>query len=58
MNHSETTTSVIRRPITRSKNVEELAVASYKLGLTLRDKLWENLPLTPPADLWDLMSRV
>ncbi|GFZ09224.1 hypothetical protein Acr_20g0010320 [Actinidia rufa] len=37
---------------------EELAVASYKLGLTLRERLWEDLTLSPPADLRDLMSRV
>ncbi|GFS40881.1 hypothetical protein Acr_00g0071010 [Actinidia rufa] len=36
---------------------EELAVPSYKLGLTLGERLWENLTLDPPTDLWDLMSR-
>ena len=33
---------------------EELAVASYKLRMTLR----ENLMLNPPTGLRDLMSRV
>ena len=37
---------------------EELAVASYKLGLTPKERLLENLMLNPPTDLWDLMSRV
>ncbi|GFY92892.1 haloacid dehalogenase-like hydrolase (HAD) superfamily protein [Actinidia rufa] len=37
---------------------EELAVASYKLGLTLGERLWEDLTLRPPADLQELMSRV
>ena len=37
---------------------KELAVASYKLGLTLGERLWENLMLNPPTDLQDLMSRV
>ncbi|GFY96793.1 hypothetical protein Acr_11g0010990 [Actinidia rufa] len=37
---------------------EELAVVSYKLGLTLRERLWENLTLDPPINLRDLMSRV
>ncbi|GFZ11580.1 hypothetical protein Acr_22g0009780 [Actinidia rufa] len=37
---------------------EELAVVSCKLGLTLCEKLWEDLTLKPPADLRDLMSRV
>ncbi|GFS33557.1 hypothetical protein Acr_00g0029250 [Actinidia rufa] len=37
---------------------EELEVGSYKLGLTLRERLWENLTLNPLIDLWDLMSRV
>ena len=40
------------------KCLEELAVASYKLGLTLGERLWKNLTLNPPTDLWDLMSRV
>ena len=30
---------------------EELEVASYKLGLTLRKRLWENLMLNLPTDL-------
>ncbi|GFS46134.1 hypothetical protein Acr_00g0100320 [Actinidia rufa] len=30
---------------------EELAVASYKLGLTLGERLWKNLTLDPPTDL-------
>ncbi|XP_057493157.1 uncharacterized protein LOC130778645 [Actinidia eriantha] len=37
---------------------EEMAVASYKLGLTPGDRLWENLTLDPPIGLQDLMSRV
>ncbi|GFS43551.1 hypothetical protein Acr_00g0085730 [Actinidia rufa] len=37
---------------------EEMAVASYKLGLAPGDKLWENLTLDPPTSLRDLMSRV
>ncbi|GFZ05267.1 hypothetical protein Acr_17g0008390 [Actinidia rufa] len=37
---------------------EEMAVASYKLGLAPRDRLWENLTLDPPTNLRDLMSRV
>ncbi|XP_057506017.1 uncharacterized protein LOC130789309 [Actinidia eriantha] len=37
---------------------EESAVASYKLGLTPEERLWENLTLNPPTDLRDLMSRV
>ncbi|GFZ02249.1 hypothetical protein Acr_15g0008570 [Actinidia rufa] len=37
---------------------EEMAVASYKLGLAPGDRLWENLALDPPTDLRDLMSRV
>ncbi|XP_057489936.1 uncharacterized protein LOC130775946 [Actinidia eriantha] len=37
---------------------EEMAVASYKLGLTPGDRLWENLTLDPPIGLRDLMSRV
>ncbi|GFY86367.1 hypothetical protein Acr_05g0000060 [Actinidia rufa] len=36
---------------------EEMAVASYKLGLTPGDRLWENLTLDPPTGLRDLMSR-
>ncbi|GFZ21626.1 hypothetical protein Acr_29g0007880 [Actinidia rufa] len=37
---------------------EEMAVARYKLGLAPEDRLWENLTLDPPTDLWDLMSQV
>ncbi|XP_057463799.1 uncharacterized protein LOC130753627 [Actinidia eriantha] len=37
---------------------EEMAVASYKLGLAPGDRLWENLMLDPPSGLRDLMSRV
>ncbi|XP_057466148.1 uncharacterized protein LOC130755691 [Actinidia eriantha] len=37
---------------------EEMAVASYKLGLAPEDKLWENLTLDPPNGLRELMSRV
>ncbi|GFY94866.1 hypothetical protein Acr_10g0002510 [Actinidia rufa] len=37
---------------------EEMAVASYKLGLAPGDRLWENLMLDPPTGLWDLMSWV
>ncbi|GFZ15662.1 hypothetical protein Acr_25g0000710 [Actinidia rufa] len=37
---------------------DEMAVASYKLGLSPRDSLWENLTLDPPNGLQDLMSWV
>ncbi|GFS32854.1 hypothetical protein Acr_00g0025100 [Actinidia rufa] len=37
---------------------EELVMASYKLELTPRERLWENLMLNPPTDLWNLMSWV
>ncbi|GFS32725.1 hypothetical protein Acr_00g0024210 [Actinidia rufa] len=37
---------------------EELAVASYKLKLTPRERLWENLTLNPLTDLQDLMSPI
>ncbi|GFS32499.1 hypothetical protein Acr_00g0023020 [Actinidia rufa] len=37
---------------------EEMAVASYKLGLSPGDRLCENLTLDPPTGLRDLMSRV
>ncbi|PSR90966.1 Agouti-signaling protein [Actinidia chinensis var. chinensis] len=37
---------------------KELSVASYKLELTPGERLWENLTLTPPTDLWDLISHV
>ncbi|XP_057510747.1 uncharacterized protein LOC130793111 [Actinidia eriantha] len=37
---------------------EEMAVASYKLGLAPEDRLWENLTLDPPNGLRELMSRV
>ncbi|GFS35059.1 hypothetical protein Acr_00g0037570 [Actinidia rufa] len=37
---------------------EEMAMASYKLGLFPGDRLWENLTLDPPTGLRDLMSRV
>ncbi|GFS30010.1 hypothetical protein Acr_00g0009670 [Actinidia rufa] len=37
---------------------EEMAVASYKLGLSSGDRLWRNLTLDPPTSLQDLMSRV
>ena len=30
---------------------EELVVASYKLGLTLGERLWENLTFNPLIDL-------
>ena len=30
---------------------EELAVASYKLELTPRERLWDNLMLNAPTDL-------
>ena len=33
-------------------------MANYKLGLTLGERLWKNLMLNPPTDLWDLMSWV
>ncbi|GFZ05532.1 hypothetical protein Acr_17g0011040 [Actinidia rufa] len=35
---------------------EELAVASYKFGLTPGERLWKYLMLSPLTDLWDLMS--
>ena len=31
--------------------LEELAVVSYTLGLSLSEKLWDNLTLNPPTDL-------
>ena len=37
---------------------KELAVTSYKFGLTRGERLWENLTLNPPTDLRNLMSRV
>ncbi|GFZ03447.1 hypothetical protein Acr_16g0000710 [Actinidia rufa] len=37
---------------------EELVVVSYKLRLTLGERLWENLALNPPIDLQNLMSWV
>ncbi|GFZ01023.1 hypothetical protein Acr_14g0006580 [Actinidia rufa] len=37
---------------------KELAIASYKLGLALGERLWENLTLDPPINLQDLMFRV
>ncbi|GFS45694.1 hypothetical protein Acr_00g0097530 [Actinidia rufa] len=50
---------IFARPSMPSKTEkEELAVASYKLGLTLGERLWEDLTLRPPADLQELMSRV
>ena len=33
-------------------------MASYKLGLTPKERLWENLTLNPLTDLWDLMSQI
>ncbi|PSR88326.1 DEAD-box ATP-dependent RNA helicase [Actinidia chinensis var. chinensis] len=36
---------------------KELAVVSYKLGLTLWERPWENLMFNPPSDLQDLMSQ-
>ena len=38
--------------------LEELAVVSYKLGLTPGEKLWVDLILNPPSNLPDLMSRI
>ena len=38
--------------------LEELTVVSYKLRLTLGEKLWVDLTLNPLVDLHDLMSRV
>ncbi|XP_057509141.1 uncharacterized protein LOC130791829 [Actinidia eriantha] len=35
-----------------------MAVASYKLGLSPRDRLWKNLTLNPSTNLRDLMSWV
>ncbi|GFS33863.1 hypothetical protein Acr_00g0030950 [Actinidia rufa] len=37
---------------------DEMAVASYKLGLSPGDRLWENMTLDPPTGLRDLMSLV
>ena len=37
---------------------EELAVVSYKLELTLGEKLWEDMTLNPPADLRNLMTQL
>ena len=37
---------------------EEMAVASYKLGLAPGERLWEALTLDPPTGLRELMSRV
>ncbi|GFY95462.1 hypothetical protein Acr_10g0008470 [Actinidia rufa] len=37
---------------------KELAAESYKLGMTPRERLWENLTFNPPTDLRDLMSQV
>ncbi|XP_057484622.1 uncharacterized protein LOC130771000 [Actinidia eriantha] len=37
---------------------EELVVVSYKLGLSLRERFWEDLTLNPLVNLRDLMSRV
>ena len=34
----------------------ELAMASYKLELTLGKRLWKNMMLNPLTDLRDLMS--
>ena len=36
---------------------EELVVAN-KLRLTLGERIWEDLTLIPPVNLWDLISRV
>ena len=33
-------------------------MVSYKLRMTLGERLWEILMLNPPTDLWDLMSQV
>ncbi|GFY92772.1 GPI-anchored adhesin-like protein, putative [Actinidia rufa] len=46
------------RQINARECSEEMAVASYKLGLSPGDRLWENLTLDPPTGLRDLMSRV
>ncbi|GFZ19130.1 hypothetical protein Acr_27g0008690 [Actinidia rufa] len=37
---------------------EELAITSYRLGLTPGERLWENLTLNLLTDFRDLMSRV
>ncbi|GFS34076.1 hypothetical protein Acr_00g0032100 [Actinidia rufa] len=37
---------------------EKLALVSYKLGLTIGEKLWDDFMLNPLADLRDLMMRV
>ena len=35
-----------------------MAVVSYKIGLTLGERLWKNLTLNPSTKLQDLMSQV
>ncbi|GFY96858.1 MICOS complex subunit, putative [Actinidia rufa] len=40
------------------KGIEEFVVVSYKLGLTLREKLFDDLTLDPTTKLPDLMARV
>ncbi|GFY95201.1 hypothetical protein Acr_10g0005860 [Actinidia rufa] len=37
---------------------EELAIASYNLGLTSSEKLWDDLMVNSPAKLQDLLTRV
>ncbi|GFZ15592.1 hypothetical protein Acr_25g0000010, partial [Actinidia rufa] len=38
--------------------LEELVMVIYKLRLTPREKIWEDLTLNPLANLHDLISRV
>ena len=58
-NHSVITTSVVWEIYNEIEEYsKELAVASYKLGLTPRERLWEDLMLSLSADLRDLMSQV
>ena len=37
---------------------EELAVVSYKIGLPLNEKLWDDLMLNPLTNPRDLMMQV
>ena len=37
---------------------EKLVVVNYKLRLTPSEKIWQDLMLNHPTDLWDLMSQV
>ena len=37
---------------------KELAVISYKLGLTLGERFWDDLTLDPPTKLPDIMVHI